>query len=69
MQFWLNGFKSGHLISHSNIGRTDAPCYFAVHCGNFEGVNVSVYWKDFANETAFKIPDSLISALTTEKGS
>ncbi len=42
---------------------------FAVHCGIFQGANVPVHWKDFAIETALKMADSLISALTTEQGS
>ncbi len=42
---------------------------FAVHCGIFQGANVSVHWKDFVIETALKIFGSLISVLTTERGS
>ncbi len=39
---------------------------FAVHCGIFQGANVSVHWKDFVIETALKMADSLslISALS-----
>ncbi len=42
---------------------------FAVHYGTFQGANVPVHLKDFAIETALKMADSLISALTTEQGS
>ncbi len=42
---------------------------FAVHWGIFQGVNVPVHWKDFAIETAPKMVESLISALTTEQRS
>ncbi len=41
---------------------------FAVQCGIFQGANIPVHWKDFAIETALKMADSLISALTTEQG-
>ncbi len=42
---------------------------FAMHCGIFQEANVPVHWKDFVIETALKMADSLISALTTEQGS
>ncbi len=42
---------------------------FMMHCGIFQGANVPVHWKDFAIETALKMADSLIGALTTEQGS
>ncbi len=42
---------------------------FAVHCGTFQGANIPVHWKDFSIETALKMANSLITALTTEQGS
>ncbi len=42
---------------------------FVMHCGIFQGANIPVHWNDFVIETALKMADSLISALTTEQGS
>lgn len=44
----------------------NALCFFMMHCGAFQETNVSVYWKNFAIETALKMADSLVSTLTTE---
>ncbi len=52
-------------------GHSERRCslVFAVNCGTFQGANVPVHWKDFTIETALKMADSLINALTTEQGS
>jgi len=34
----------------------------------FQGVNLSVHWKDFAIETVLKMTDPMISGLTTLLG-
>jgi len=54
-----------HTTTHPTCTHTG----FAVHCGIFWRVNISVHWKDSVIETAFKIAYSLIRALTTEQGS
>ncbi len=52
-------------------GHSERRCslVFAVNCGTFQGANVPVHWKDFTIETALKMADSLINALTTKQGS
>ncbi len=67
--WFVSLFRNVTLFPVRDHSERRCSLVFAVHCGIFQGANVLVHWKDFATETALKIADFLISALTTEQGS
>ncbi len=66
---YVSCFRNVMLFPVREHSERRCSLVFAVHCGIFQGANVPVHRKDFAIETALKLADSLISALTTEQGS
>ncbi len=66
---YVSRFRNVTLFPVREHGEHRCSLVFAVHCGTFQGANVPVHWKDFAIETALKMADPLISALTTAQES